>query len=216
MEIKLLFLSTLVLLVCCIARNNFDHFLLVQTWPHGYCERIQRNCSIRNYFVIHGLWPVTAKGKAFLSGKRKRVNVSDTIGRGNLFKDMQYYWPGLTKKDLNLWKDQWFAHGSDSPLVPLDYFQRTIQLRKLVDLVKALRDVGIVPRYKGFTHHKSTYRQGIMKITGHNNTILKCYSSKRGHLLSEVMLCVDADARNFIDCNPEEFQQQNCGPDILF
>ncbi|KAK9213795.1 hypothetical protein WN944_005780 [Citrus x changshan-huyou] len=129
---------------------------------------------------------------------------------------MQYYWPGPTKKDLNLWKDQWFAHGSDSPLVPLDYFQMTIQLRKLVDLVKALRDVGIVPRYKGFTHHESTYRQGIMKITGHNNTILKCYSSKRGHLLSEVMLCVDADARNFIDCNPEEFQQQNCGPDILF
>lgn len=79
MEIKLLFLSTLVLLVCCIARNNFDHFLLVQTWPHGYCERIPRNCSIRNYFVIHGLWPVTAKGKAFLSRKRKRVNVSDTV-----------------------------------------------------------------------------------------------------------------------------------------
>ncbi|KAK9217777.1 hypothetical protein WN943_006405 [Citrus x changshan-huyou] len=70
-----------------------------------------------------------------------------------------------------------------SPMVVILHWTFLIILRGLseeeCDLVKALKDVGIVPRYKGFTHHKSTCTKGVIALTDDNNIILKS-----GELLS--------------------------------
>jgi len=70
-----LFVFSLLLLLevpkSCIAeekKDKWDHFMLVQQWPEGFCDYQiisgKRKCySIPDKFVIHGLWPHREDGK---------------------------------------------------------------------------------------------------------------------------------------------------------
>lgn len=65
----LLFFALLVMNTTYGAAQNslgFDHFWLVQVWPHGYC--MDHNCSrSSDIFILHGLWPVTFSGETLIS-----------------------------------------------------------------------------------------------------------------------------------------------------
>lgn len=130
---------------------------------------------------------------------------------------MTQYWPSLIHPYyLSFWVREWNKHGSASPLDPLDYFRRTIQLMKGMDLVDTLRGAGLIPSQNGSTYPKSRYKNAISAVTQTTSVILKCYSSVIGDLLEEVMFCTDNAARNFIACNDDDLRADNCGPNVTF
>lgn len=83
-EMKAAYLLSFVLLVLYIisgaVRNcsGHDHFLLVQTWPNGYCSIANCHDSPLN-FVLHGLWPVDRNGTSLHNYTTPSIRMIDIV-----------------------------------------------------------------------------------------------------------------------------------------
>lgn len=83
-EMKAAYPLYYVLLVFCdilgAAQNSsgHDHFLLVQTWPNGYCSIV--NCqNTPKHFVLHGLWPVDRNGTSLHNYTTPSIKMIDIV-----------------------------------------------------------------------------------------------------------------------------------------
>lgn len=129
--------------------------------------------------------------------------------------EMDEYWPSLGSteghdplKHIGFWEHEWEQHGSGQPYEGLYYVQAAIRLRKSVNLLRILGNQGIFP--DGRNYWKTAYVDAIKAIYGY--PILKCYN---GHLLKELIICVDGQARNFISCSKKEQGSSNCHKNII-
>nr|QHA79789.1 S13-ribonuclease [Citrus cavaleriei] len=214
---KVASINICILLVYCIvyATAQIDHCWLVQSWPYGYC--LSYPCKYKpGVFVLHGLWPVTFRGRTLENSTARADDIIDKINNdSSLVADMNRYWKSLLRRNTELfWVHEWKKHGSAFPHEPLDYFRRTVKLMKRMNLLSTLKAGGVEPRTTSYP--KSKYKDAIKAVTSSDNVILKCAYNETGYLLQEVMLCTDYEAETFIECNSYEMFEENCGPDIIF
>ncbi|KAH9711023.1 Ribonuclease 1 [Citrus sinensis] len=221
---KAAYLLSFVLLVLYIisgaVRNcsGHDHFLLVQTWPNGYCSIVNCHDSPLN-FVLHGLWPVDRNGTSLHNYTTPSIRMIDILNRDTSLKsDMGKYWPSLISKiSHKFWSRQWQKHGSAQKLItsPEDYFRTAIRLMKITNLQNKLAAKGIVPN--GTSYPKDYYKSALEVIHGGESVMLACFSVNGIQLLRDVYICLDGQLRYFISCNKNEFNKtENCGDDIMF
>lgn len=67
----------------------------------------------------------------------------------------------------------------------------------------------------GNIYRKVEFRKAIKAKTGYD-PILSCVFSDGRYQLKEVTICVDADATNFIPCNPNKISRESCRNNIKF
>lgn len=113
----------------------------------------------------------------------------------NLQDQMNKYWSTLNFiNNTMFWFHEWNKHGSCQTSLNLqDYFQRTLQLTMRTDLLNTLKVKNIVP---GKPYKEPFFKKVIHDKTG-QEPLLRCGN---GNVLSEVVLCVDEQAQNFIPC----------------
>lgn len=136
----------------------------------------------------------------------------------SLWDDLKKYWLSLSTRDGDrlkyFWPYQWRVHGSAQRRVkPPDYFRRAVELTKFTDLLNTLNRAGIMEN--GNIYRKVEFRKAIKAKTGYD-PILSCVFSDGRYQLKEVTICVDADATNFIPCNPNKISRESCRNNIKF
>nr|QHA79788.1 S12-ribonuclease [Atalantia buxifolia] len=198
--------------------SGFHHFWLVQVWPYGYCLEVRcaRNVS---RFVLHGLWPVTFKERTLPGTNRSQPEILESLKKDkSLWNNLMYYWLSLSTWDKdklqNFWIYQWKIHGSaQQQVVPPYYFRRAVQLTRYTDLLDTLNRADI--HANGSSYPKVEFRKAIKTKTGYDPS-LSCVFEGGHFQLKEVIICVDAEATNFIPCQRNKINGESCRDTIMF
>ncbi|KAH7545052.1 hypothetical protein FEM48_Zijuj01G0052400 [Ziziphus jujuba var. spinosa] len=155
-------------------------------------------------FIIHGLWPKTIS-------PRKNVTYDENVLKGQLLRDLHYYWPNLRKDyDKTFWAYEWVEHGPDYNLgdgSQLAYFNHTVNLFR----TEALRLLGA--EEKRYFKFNDTLEQ-LKNIT---TPELFCKKfEKEGRqllLLIEIRFCLGNNLQNLTDCQPSNISA-SCNPEF--
>ncbi|XP_011070993.1 extracellular ribonuclease LE isoform X1 [Sesamum indicum] len=218
-------LLELLLLQCLISLGQgYDFFYFVQQWPGSYCDT-KRSCCYPTAgkpaanFTIHGLWPnynnatypSNCNKNSPYDGTKVNDNQSTTLIKmdrtivvvSDLFSRLEVSWATLacpTNNGTKFWSHEWEKHGtcSESVLDQHSYFEATLNIKDKVNLLHILEAAGIRPDDNFYK--VEDIKEAIKAGTGYDAAV-ECNSdpSRNGQLF-QVYLCVDASAKDLIEC----------------
>ncbi|KAI9085457.1 hypothetical protein K1719_032618 [Acacia pycnantha] len=130
---------------------------------------------------------------------------------------MEKNWPSLScpsSNGLRFWSHEWEKHGtcSESELDIRDYFEKALQLKQKVNLLKILKDAGIEPD-DGF-YSVESIQEAIKEAIGFTPGIECNRDSAHNSQLYQVYLCVDTSGSDLIEC--PILPRSKCGSNIQF
>lgn len=185
---------------------HVSYFLLALQWPGAYDSKCLHNG--RQAFLIHGLWPKPGLPKG------SHTNDHLTLPKGGpLIKEMNLIWPSITGKCKNraFWEHEWQYHGTYSKLGINDYFTKTVALPRKVNLLELLKSKDIRPSpsklYTATEFANALDFPGFGKIVCPRDQLNK---------LSEIRLCVDSTASDYIKCPRRYNTKPRCRPQFTF
>ncbi|GMN41860.1 hypothetical protein TIFTF001_011088 [Ficus carica] len=161
-----------------------------------------------------GLPPIMARGLNFCN----RKNPYDQSKIPDLVSSMEKGWPILAYPKNNgtkFWAHEWNKHGtcSESVLDQHAYFQASLNLKKKVNLLQNLKNVGINPDGKLYTMASIT--KAITDALGFAPAVIRCNTDPSGHSqLHKIYICLDSSGSNLITC--PLFLKSGCRSEIEF
>jgi len=199
----------------------FDFYYLILMWPGAYCQDSDYGCCVPKYgypaedFFVESFQtfdlsinkPIVrcSNGKPFDANKLDKIENS-----------INHYWSKLKcppTDGVNNWKSAWNSYGVCSGLEQLDYFKAALNLRKQADILGALAEQDIRPDYKLYATEK--IRWAVERKLGVAPG-LQCRDGPFGKKqLYLVYLCVDTDAKTFIEC-PKLPATLSCPASVVF
>ncbi|XP_048733909.1 ribonuclease Oy-like [Ostrea edulis] len=209
MKAILLVVSVVVVSTVHCERKKWDSFMLSLSWPVTFCKfnnmgHKPRNCSFHAMqWGIHGLWPSLSDGGC----SPEHCNVSHPFNVEeikSLLSELKKYWPNLLKGNLySFWKHEWETHGRCATekkdlATELQYFKKTIDLRRTYDVDRMLMSAGIK---SGQSYSLSDIEQAVKTGTGGQPNVL-CGTTKEDEeeaWLSQIIICMN-DAFKITDC----------------
>ncbi|XP_028800245.1 ribonuclease 3-like [Neltuma alba] len=201
--LKLLILQHLSVL---FVSQDFDFFYFVQQWPQAYCDTKRSCCypksgKLEADFSIHGLWPNYNDGS--WPSNCDPDSVFDKSQISDLISSMEKNWPALScpsSNETRFWSHEWEKHGtfSESELDIRDYFEKALELKQKVNLLKILKDAGIEP--DDGLYSMESIRGAIKEAIGFTPGIECNKDSAHNSQLYQVYLCVDTSGSDFIKC----------------
>lgn len=186
---------------------HVSYFLLALQWPGAYDNK----CNSRQAFLIHGLWPKPGLPRGSHTDELLKLPKG-----GQFIKEMKSMWPSITKKCDNraFWQHEWQYHGNLSNLPSQqDYFSKTVALARQVNLLDALKRKHIFPspsKLYAATDFANALRRDFPEFGK-----IVC-SRDRPNELSEIRLCVDSRASEYIKCPRRYNTNPSCGPLVKF
>ncbi|KAL6655158.1 hypothetical protein ACP70R_005984 [Stipagrostis hirtigluma subsp. patula] len=184
----------------------FDFYYLILSWPGAYCEDSDNGCCVPEYgypsedfFVNSFITFDLSTNKAAVrcrNGSPFDLNKLDPIEN-----NLNHYWSNIKcprTDGTSTWKRAWNSYGVCSGLKQVDYFRSALALRRQADVLAALAEQGVKPDYKLYSTEKIRWsvRQKLGVAPG-----LQCRDGPFGRKqLWEVYLCVDTDAKTFVEC----------------
>ncbi|KAJ1290603.1 hypothetical protein BS78_02G256800 [Paspalum vaginatum] len=197
----------------------FDFYYLILMWPGAYCEDSDNGCCVPKYgypaedffvddfqtFNVSINKPITrCNGSPFDANKLDPIENS-----------INHYWSNIKcppTDGVNSWKSAWNSYGVCSGLKQLDYFKAALNLRKQADVLGALAAQGIEPDYKLYS--TEMIRWAVSQKLGVTPG-LQCRDGPFGKKqLYQVYLCVDTDAKTFIEC--PKMPKLSCPDAVVF
>ena len=200
-------------------RAKFDFYLLAMTVHAAFCaDGHERKAECRapgqRPLVIHGLWPENLEPRTYPHDCPVPKLSLDPMLEQQLGELM----PGMAD---DLHEHEWREHGGCSGLDDDDYYQRTLELARVVDGALAARLTTLVGRETDATELRATaemFRPGIgPTLTFHCRTLR---GSGNVPVLFEVRQCVDNDGPGgapgtLLDCATVKRRDQGCGRSFL-
>ncbi|KAJ6432295.1 hypothetical protein OIU84_019521 [Salix udensis] len=173
--------------------QEFDFFYFVQQWPGSYCDTVKSCCypttgKPEADFGIHGLWP----------------NYND----GNYPSNCDANSTLRSKKGCRPEE----RHAKELANASLPERQRTLNLRRQVNLLQALKNAGINP--DGESYSLISIRSAIQEGVGFTPWIECNADTSRNSQLYQIYLCVDTSGKALIDC--PVFPRGKCDSEIEF
>jgi ribonuclease T2 len=192
---------------------NFDYFLLSLQWPATACQHMSP-CHIpagTKYFTIHGLWPNRnhSRGPEHCEG----AGSFDFNQIKSLLPELREYWTDYKEQEPSFWHHEWEAHGScavrDHPTLNTqkEYFAKTLDLKKKMNLIDALAQNSIVP---GPKRYNLRHMESVLGKSFGGVPHIFCY----GQHVSEIRFCYDKSL-NIFDCGaPQRVENNGCGDEV--
>ena len=175
----------------------FDYYLLSLSWSPSFCanggaQRSRFQCAPGAHpgFVVHGLWPQSARGYSPSCNGSAFLPFSVVTSLRDLYPD-----DGLARHE-------WRAHGACSGKSPTGYFADVRAARDAVAIPPQLKapgqDQALSPLdvQRAFFAANPKLRPGMMTVT-----------CQRG-LLQEARICLSRDLREFVPCR--EVARRGC------
>ncbi|CAL5063141.1 unnamed protein product [Urochloa decumbens] len=196
----------------------FDFYYLMLMWPGSYCTNAG-GCCMPKYGNPAEDFHVESFQTFNLSINRPAVrckndspfdiNKLDKIG-----DSLKQHWSDIkcpSGDSSDAWKSAWNSFGVCSGLNQLDYFKAALDLRKQADVLGALGEQGIRP---DSLYSPEDIKRAVRQKLG-VTPVVACRSGP-GSLkhLYQVILCVDADAKTFIEC--PKLPAATCPDSIVF
>eukprot|EP00850_Spirogloea_muscicola_P003701 SM000015S01201 [mRNA] locus=s15:521494:523148:+ [translate_table: standard] len=189
-----------------VSAGGFDFFFFVQQWPGSYCNSGRECCYNPDkgkpdaQFSIHGLWPNYADGSYPQDCDPSRPFRISEIR--DLEGDLEDFWDTLNcpaSKGESFWSHEWSKHGTCADTLSDEhaYFEAALELWNSTFVTQALADAGITP---GASYNLRDITDAIEGYTGYTPAIECNKDEARRPQLYQIYICVDADARTFIDC----------------
>uniref|UniRef100_A0A0E0B5U6 Uncharacterized protein n=1 Tax=Oryza glumipatula TaxID=40148 RepID=A0A0E0B5U6_9ORYZ len=176
------------------ADSPFDFYYLILMWPGAYCTDSEYGCCVPKYgypsedfFVKSFMTFDSSENTAVV--RCNSDNPFDINKLDSIENNLNHYWSNIKcprTDGVNSWKSEWNSYGVCSGLKELDYFKAGLQLRKSADILSALAEQGVQCRDGPFGKKQ----------------------------LHEIYLCVDKDAKSFIDC--PVLPNLSCPAEVLF
>ncbi|XP_062194038.1 ribonuclease 3-like [Phragmites australis] len=199
----------------------FDFYYLILMWPGAYCEDSDNGCCVPKYgypsedfFVRSFITFDLSINKAVV--RCKNGSPFDYNKLDKIENNLNHYWSNIkcpATDGVNTWKSAWNSYGVCSGLKQLDYFNAALQLRKQADVLSALSDQGIKPDYKLYSTEKIKW--AVSQKLGVTPGV-QCRDGPFGKKqLNEIYLCVDTDAKTFIEC-PKLPPGLQCPAEVVF
>jgi len=171
----------LVLCACAPPGQSFDHYALSLSWAPEYCAETNDSTaecagSHAYGFVLHGLWPDTARGQGPEDCPGPAFNAS-------LVTDQLR---GIMPSD-GLIEHEWTTHGTCSGMNQTDYFSLAIRALQMVKIPAALKTtterVETPPSMvrREFAQANPDFPSGAFQVKEH------------GGYLAEVRVCLTTD-----------------------
>ncbi|KAF8387830.1 hypothetical protein HHK36_026491 [Tetracentron sinense] len=197
-----------------MASDDLGFFFFVLMWPGGFCKLSSEGCCdpkvgepISDFFA-RGLLPYSNNGTALTNCSKCTFHldeVSDMMG------DLYSYWSDIScpsADSINLWKFTWETYGVCSGLTQHDYFNKSLDILKEIDMLKRLEKYNIIP----IEYHDYPVREIMEAIEAEFNVTatIECSSnSVADYQLYKIYLCLDKDLTKLISCPvpaPEEIE----------
>ena len=183
MKVILALLSAL-LFIQAGASPNFSFYVLSSQWAGSVCQ--QKSCpkaisagASNTFWNLHGLWPSDGHmGLNFCS--KQKFNPATNAG---LKSELTKYWNGLFSNANSFHAHEWEKHGTCSGLSQYDYFAKSIQSAKRVDIYGALQRSGIVP---GRSYNCRQISDALKRAYGVTNFTVRAIKGQ----LTAVNLCL--------------------------
>jgi ribonuclease I len=198
---------------------KFDFYLLAMTVHSAFCadsrER-KAECRARGArpLVIHGLWPENLEPRTYPHDCPVPQLALDPMLEQQLAELM----PGMADQ---LHEHEWREHGGCSGLDDDDYFQRTLELARILDGALGAKLTTLSGREVDAAELRETaelFRPGIgPSLTFHCRTLR---GSGNVPVLFEVRQCLDNDGPGgapgtLLDCAAVQRRDQGCGRSFL-
>ncbi|CAN6167809.1 unnamed protein product [Urochloa humidicola] len=197
----------------------FDYYYLVLLWPGSYCTNTG-GCCMPNYgepaedFYIESF--ITFNLSISQRAVRCRNDSPFDINTLDKIEDsMNQYWNDIKCPSTNgshAWKNYWNNYGVCSGLNQLDYFKAALDLRKQADILGVLDEQGIRPDDNLYSPEEM--KRAVRQKLGVMPTVLCRNGPGSLKHLHRVVLCVDTDAKTFIEC--PKVLESTCSNSIVF
>lgn len=177
---------------CTYDDASYDYFLFVQQWPASQSSASWPAEANTSDWSIHGMWPSRTGSDVATYPCQCTTESFDETELKTVLGEMKTNWASYTGEDDQFWSHEWSKHGTCSTPVAktqLDYFSKTLNTFKTVNLLSMLTDASIVP---GSSYSSSD----VLSALG-GRAIIGCKSGK----LSEVAFCLDKDDLSVISCD---------------
>ncbi|BAF25707.1 ribonuclease 3 [Oryza sativa Japonica Group] len=202
------------------ADSPFDFYYLILMWPGAYCTDSEYGCCVPKYgypsedfFVKSFMTFDSSENTAVV--RCNSDNPFDINKLDSIENNLNHYWSNIKcprTDGVNSWKSEWNSYGVCSGLKELDYFKAGLQLRKNADVLSALAEQGIKPDYQ--LYNTAFIKWAVNQKLGVTPGV-QCRDGPFGKKqLYEIYLCVDKDAKSFIDC--PVLPNLSCPAEVLF
>lgn len=189
-------------------------------WPGAYCTDSEYGCCVPKYgypsedfFVKSFMTFDSSENTAVV--RCNSDNPFDINKLDSIENNLNHYWSNIKcprTDGVNSWKSEWNSYGVCSGLKELDYFKAGLQLRKNADVLSALAEQGIKPDYQ--LYNTAFIKWAVNQKLGVTPGV-QCRDGPFGKKqLYEIYLCVDKDAKSFIDC--PVLPNLSCPAEVLF
>nr|CAB3454070.1 unnamed protein product [Digitaria exilis] len=180
----------------------FDFYYLVLKWPGSICSD---PCCMPKYgypsedFYIESFQAFDVSiNKPIV---RCRNSESFDIKKLDPIENsLKHYWSNINcppTDGVDTWKSAWNSYGVCSGLKQLDYFEAALDLMKKAGVLVALSEQGINADMDMYSTEKIKWavRQRIGV-----EPVVQCKDGPFVKRLDKIYLCVDTDAKTFIEC----------------
>ncbi|KAF8759412.1 hypothetical protein HU200_010459 [Digitaria exilis] len=215
---------TLCLILGLLAAANavpFDFFYLVLKWPGSSCTVSDGKCCVpkdggypAEDFLVESFQPFDVSiNKPLVSCRNSEPFDIDKLDP--IENSINNYWSNIAcppSSTVSTLKSAWKSYGVCSRLEQLDYFKAALELRTQADVLGALTDQGIMPVLDMYSLDKIKW--AVKQKLGVTPGVLCNDGPFAKQHLDKVYICVDTDAKTFIEC--PKLPATTCTESIIF
>ncbi|XP_031488435.1 extracellular ribonuclease LE-like [Nymphaea colorata] len=200
---------------------DFDVYYYGVMWPGAYCTQMKpgRCCmpstgAPAEDFYVSTMATYTNDGKEVKKCSSSNFYINELL---DLSESLQLYWPSIKcpqNDGKSSWRSIWKTFGVCTNLSEHDYFEKALQIRTDVNVLRILEDNGIVP--DGSNYSLASIQQALDNGIGQKVAIQcsKIYNTSL-YQLFRIFFCVDqSDASTIVSC--PFVSKYKCPDEVVF